>query len=134
MIRFSAIGCCLISIVIMPIICTKRNVEPWIEHNARVDRFTCSTPQPRSFDLNEILPRNSTLRTVAGTIYPQKTVLYRCEHAGCCKGIKRCLPNSMDEVELVFAVISPTTKPEYQQIIALNHTRCSCQNKRDKPK
>ncbi|XP_044760119.1 uncharacterized protein LOC123317589 [Coccinella septempunctata] len=136
MIRTFTIGCCLILIVIMPILCSKRNVEPWIEHNARVDRFACRSPQPRSFDLSEILPKNSTLRTIAGTIYPQKTVLYRCEHAGCCKGVKRCLPNSIDEVKLVFAVISPVMKPntQYQQVTVLNHTQCSCQNRKDKPK
>ncbi|XP_023024451.1 uncharacterized protein [Leptinotarsa decemlineata] len=89
------------------------------------EQFTCNTPQRRAISAKEIaqyedeLPKNVK-------IFPEMTVLHRCESSGCCKGNKTCSAQTDEEVPLTFLVVFGAVV-KHIEITATNHTSCSCQ-------
>ncbi|XP_018575741.1 uncharacterized protein LOC108914412 [Anoplophora glabripennis] len=96
-----------------------------------LSKFPCKQPQPRVFELEELMNNNELMESVRRdgreNISPAVTVLHRCESIGCCNNPhERCTNNATEEVTLTFRVITSVGKLDYVKIKERNHTQCAC--------
>ncbi|KAK4876819.1 hypothetical protein RN001_009325 [Aquatica leii] len=101
-------------------------------HMDAMKKFPCEVPQPRSISVEELL--GDQLDT-SESAQPHTTVLHRCDSGtGCCSQKSQvCKVAQSEEVELHFFVTDTVRqrKSQFREFVVSNHTRCSCQSKKN---
>uniref|UniRef100_V5I7U4 Platelet-derived growth factor (PDGF) family profile domain-containing protein n=1 Tax=Anoplophora glabripennis TaxID=217634 RepID=V5I7U4_ANOGL len=103
-------------------------LEAYRRHEALLRQYPCGTPQPRVFELEQVIGADVLQEKTRGNLHwikPATTVLHRCISSGCCQiPREKCMPSKKEDVKLTFLITSSTL--DYLEVDAVNHTRCAC--------
>lgn len=115
-----------------PQLSRQENVKRFQRHMEVLKKFPCDLPQPRSISVDELL--SDRLETFESA-QPHTTVLHRCDSGtGCCSQKSQvCKVAQSEQVELHFYVTDTVRQrnSEFREFLVTNHTRCSCQSKKN---
>ncbi|XP_056630630.1 uncharacterized protein LOC130441118 [Diorhabda sublineata] len=105
------------------------DIELFSEHisSVSVNRYPCKEPQPRFFQLRELINDEMYERyykKYIKSIRPYGTVLHRCEFSGCCVIFNQTC--RAKEEKLSILTFYNAVRDQYFQIKASNNTMCAC--------